>query len=160
MVKKRNISLIGFLFVLSLLFSFGQVKAHNPSNMTLEYNESSETLSVTISHSSGDFNTHYIFEVIVTTDDIQMINQTYTSQPSNVFTYNYFIAAWPLEILSFVLEVTARCTQDGIISRSITIGQRAHVSEAIPGFKGLWLIISASTIIIITIFNKKLKKYF
>ena len=60
MVKKKILYLIGFLFVISLLISIGQVKAHNPSNMTLEYDLSNETLSVTISHTSGNFNTHYI----------------------------------------------------------------------------------------------------
>lgn len=127
--------------------------------MTLEYSESSEFLSVTITHPSGDFNTHYIFEIIVTMDGFQMYNQSYTSQPSNSFTYNYFIDARPLELLSFVIEVTARCSQAGIITRSISIGQRAHISEAIPGFLGLWIVIGASTIALLVFNNKNLKKW-
>ena len=87
-----------------------------------------------------------------------IINQSYTSQPSNVFTYNYFIDARPLELLSFVIEVTARCTQGGIITQSITIGQRAHVSEPIPGFTGIWVVIGFSTITLIVFKYQKLKK--
>lgn len=158
MVKKQNLCIIGSLFALSLILSFGQAKAHNPSSMTLEYSENSEILTVTISHSSGDFNTHYIYEVIVTMDDFQIYNQSFTSQTSNTFTYNYYIDATPLELLSFVIEVTVRCTQTGIITRSITIGQRAHLPEAIPGFTGLWFIIGASTLIMIAFINKKFKK--
>ncbi len=79
MDKKKNLFLIGFFFVLSLFLSFGQVKADNPTSMTVEYDESIETLSVTISHSSVNFNTHYIFEVIVTVNSVQLINQSYTS---------------------------------------------------------------------------------
>jgi hypothetical protein len=157
MVKKRNLYLIGFLFVLSLVFSIGRVKAHNPSSMTLQYNESSEILSVTISHSSDDFNTHYIFEAIITIDDNQAINQSYTSQPSNLFTYNYTILSWGLEILTFVVEVAARYTEAGINPQSITIGQRTHVSKPIPGFTGIWFIIGCSTIIFILFRNKKKK---
>jgi len=156
-VKKKIQNLIGFFFALSLLFSFGQVKAHNPYNMTLEYEESSETLSVIISHLSGDFNMHYIFEVIITINGVLVINQSYTSQPNNTFTYNYYIDSKPLEILYFIIEVTARCTQAGIITRSIHIGQTGQPSEGIQGFIGLWFIIGVSTITLIVLINKKLK---
>ncbi len=158
MVKKLFLYLFGSLFVVSLFLSFGPAKANNPSSMTLEYSENTELLNVTISHSSVDFNTHYIFEVIVTMDGFQIYNQSYTSQPSNVFTYSYYIDATPLELLSYIIEVTARCTQTGIITRSITIGQLAHIPETIPGFAGLWFIISASMMALIVINNKKLRK--
>lgn len=155
MNKRRLLYFIGFLFILSLIFSIKQVKADNPSNMTLEYSESSEILSVTISHSSEDFNTHYIFEIIIIMDGFQIYNQSYVSQPSNEFTYFYYIEATPLELLSFEIEVRARCTQTGTITQTITIGQRAHVPKTIPGFSGFWLIIGSSMIILVVIKNKK-----
>jgi hypothetical protein len=151
MIKKNKLYLIGFLFALSFLFSIGQVKAHNPSSMTLEYNSGNETLSVTISHSSGNFNTHYIFEVNITLNGGQAIDQGYTSQPSNTFTYNYNLTA----MAGNVIEVTARCTQAGIITRSLTVGQP---NEVIPGFIGLWIFMGVSMIILISLINKKLKK--
>ena len=154
MIKKKILYLIGFLFAISLLLSVGQVKAHNPSNMTLEYNSGNETLSVTISHTSGNFNTHYIFEVIGTLNGSQAINQSYTSQPSNTFTYHYNLTASAGD----AIQVTARCTQAGIITRSITVGGPAQPDETIPGFIGFWFIIGASTITLLVLINKKLKK--
>jgi len=151
MIKKNKLYLIGFLFALSLLFSIGQVKAHNPSNMTLEYNSGTETLSVTISHSSANFNTHYIYEVNVTVNGGPGVDQGYTSQPSNTFTYNYNLTA----MAGNVIEVYARCTQAGIITRSLTVGQP---DEEIPGFIGLWIFMGVSMIILISLINKKLKK--
>ena len=119
--------------------------------MTLEYNSGTETLSVTISHSSGNFNTHYIYEVNATVNGGQGVDQGYTSQPSNTFTYNYNLIASAGD----VIQVTARCTQAGIITRSLTVGQP---DEAIPGFIGLWFITGVSMIILISLINKKLKK--
>ena len=148
MVRKRTLYLFGFLFFISVLLTLGQVKGHNPSSMTLAYNSNTDTLSVTISHSSANFNTHYIFEVNVTLNGGQAVDQGYTSQPSNSFTYDYVLIAMDGE----VIEVTARCTQAGIITRAITVGQP---TEEIPGFIGIWFIIGASTIILITSIKKK-----
>lgn len=151
MVKNRILYLIGFLFGITLLLSIGQVQAHNPSSMTLAYNSSSETLSVTITHTSENFNTHYIFEVIGTVNGSLAINGSYTSQPSNTFTYNYNISANSGDII----EVTARCTQAGIITRSITVGQS---NDLIDGFFAFWVVTGVSAIMMIVIINKKLKK--
>lgn len=151
MFKKKIIYLMGILFAVSLLLTIGNVNAHNPSNIVLEYNSSSNTLSVTITHTSSNFNSHYIFEVIGTVNGGQAINGSYTNQPSNTFIYNYNVTA----LVGDVIEVTARCTQAGIITRSITVGQPA---EVILGYEGLLLIIGASTIILIAIVSKKLKR--
>ena len=141
---------MGILFAVGLLLTVGNVNAHNPSNMILEYNSSSETLSVTITHTSSNLNSHYIFEVIGTVNGGQAINESYTSQPSNTFTYDYIVTA----INGEVIEVTARCTQAGIITRSITVGQPA---EVISGYASLLLVIGVSSMILIAIIRKKLK---
>ena len=148
MVKKKILYLIGFLFVISLLISIGQVKAHNPSNMTLEYDLSNETLSVTISHTSGNYNTHYIFEVDAAVNGCQKLNENYTSQPSNRFTYNYNLTASGGD----VIEVYAFCTEGGIFIRSITVEQPA---ESIPGNIGIWLLIGAFAIIFLVAIKKR-----
>lgn len=157
MSEKKFLYLFGFFFFLFLFLPFGQVKAHDPFSMTLEYNMSSETLSVTISHSSEDFNTHYIYEVIVIVGAVQVYDQSYTSQPSNAFTYNYYISAGPLELLYYVITVSARSTQGGVLTRTISVN-RNQPSGEIPGFIGLWVIIGASTITLIVFNYKKLKK--
>lgn len=45
MIKRRILYLFGFTLFLSLFLPSGQVKAHDPYSMTLEYDMSSETLS-------------------------------------------------------------------------------------------------------------------
>ena len=150
MYNKKIIYLMGILFAVGLLLTVGNVNAHNPSNMILEYNSSSETLSVTITHTSSNLNSHYIFEVIGTVNGGQAINESYTSQPSNTFTYDYIVTA----INGEVIEVTARCTQAGIITRSITVGQPA---EVISGYASLLLVIGVSSMILIAIIRTKLK---
>lgn len=150
MVRKKTLYLFGILFFISIFLTFGQVKAHNPSSMTLAYNSNNDTLSVTISHSSGNFNTHYIFEVNITLNGGQAVDQGYTSQPSNTFTYDYILIAMDGDII----EVTARCNQAGIITRAITVGQP---TEEIPGFIGLLFIVGASTIMVVTLIRKKVK---
>ena len=79
------------------------------------------------------------------------------SQPSNTFTYSYYLDSGPLEILNWVIEVTARCTQAGIITQTITVNY-FQPSEGIPGFMGLWFFIGISTITLIVFSYKKLKK--
>ena len=150
MFKKNIVYLMGFLFAVSLLITIGNVNAHNPSNMTLEYNSNTNMLSVTITHTSSNFNSHYINEVIGTKNGGQAINESYTSQPSNTMMYEYSVNA----VSGDVIQVTATCTQAGIITRSITVGEPA---EVISGYASLLLIIGVSTIILITIIRKKLE---
>ena len=150
MVRKKTLYLFGILIFISVLLTPGQVKAHNPSNMILGYDVIDDALHVVIFHSSEDFNTHYIFEVNITLNGDSVVSSSHTSQPSNSSTYRYGFAANNGD----VIEVTARCTQGGIITRSITIGQP---TEAIPGFIGLWFVVGASTILMIILIKKKVK---
>lgn len=114
--------------------------------MILGYDTLDDTIHVVISHSSEDFNTHYIFEINITLNDGFIRSFTQSSQPSASFT----------RIFGFnfnngdLIAVTARCTQGGIITRSITVG------ESIPGFIGLLFIIGVSMIMMIAVFYKRL----
>lgn len=149
MVRKRILYLFGILIFISGLLPLGQVKAHNPSNMILGYDIVDDTLHVVISHSSEDFNTHYIFEIIVTRNGARVVNSSRTSQPSDEFTYMVGFAANNGDLIA----VTARCTQNGTITRSITVGQQY---KSLPGFVGLLFVIGVSTIIMIAVFYKNL----
>ncbi len=96
------------------------VQAHPPSTMTLSYNTSNQTLSVTITHAVSDPSTHYVKSVIVYKNDVKIIHENYTSQPStDTFTYHYTLEATDGD----VIEVTAICSISGQISRSITVGE-------------------------------------
>ena len=161
MNKKRVLLLFGLIFFISLFLPFGQVRAHDPYSMTLEYDMSSENLSVTISHQSEDFNTHYIYEVIVIVGAVQVYSQSYTSQPSNTFTYDYYVSNGPLELLYYVISVTARSTQGGVITQTITVNKN-QPSGSMPEIAGLSIIIGVSMIILIStsilLIKRKLKK--
>ena len=149
MVRKRILFLFGILVFISPLLTLGQVKAHNPSNMILGYDVVDDTLHVVIFHPSEDFNTHYIFEVNVTLNGDPVVSSSHTSQLHNSSTYRYGFAANTGDLIA----VTARCTQGGIITRSITIGQE---NVNIPGFIGLLFIIGVSMIIMVSVFYRKL----
>jgi hypothetical protein len=149
-VRKRILHLFGILIFVSVLLTLGQVKAHNPSNMILGYDVIDDTLHVVIFHPSEDFNTHYIFEVNVTLNGDPVVSSSHTSQLSNSSTYRYGFAANNGDLIA----VTARCTQGGIITRSITIGQE---NLNIPGFIGLLFIFGVSTITVVILIKRKLK---
>ena len=149
MVRKRIIFLLGILVFIAPLLTLGQVKAHNPSNMILGYDFVDDSLHVVIDHPTEDLYTHYIFEVNVTLNGNFIASSGRSSQYYNSSTFRYSITA----NFGDLIAVTARCTQGGIITRSITIGQE---NVNIPGFVGLLIIIGVSTIIMIAIFYKKL----
>lgn len=149
MVRKRILYLYGILIFVSVLLTLGQVKAHNPSNMILGYDVVDDDLHVVIFHSSEDLNTHYIFEINVTLNGDPVVSGGYPSQPSDSYTYGFGFAANNGDLIA----VTARCTQNGTITRSITIGQE---NVNIPGFIGFLFIFGVSTIIMIAVFYKKL----
>ena len=158
MQKKKIFYLIGLIFTLSYLLSIGQAKAHNPSDMILDYDENLETLRVTITHPSENLNTHYIFEVIVIVDGVLQYNQSYSSQPNTTFTYYFYIDSSPLEILKFRIEVSARCTQDGSITRSITVLEPEGSLQNIPGYEDLWITSCVGVITLILYKKRKLKR--
>lgn len=152
MFKKKTCFLVTALFVTTMIVGLTNVNANNPSNMVLKYNLDTQTLNVTITHSVSNPLTHYIIEVLISLNGLQVLNQSYTSQPtSNIFTYNYIIAATQGD----TFEVTAICNQVGSITRSITIGQQ---TERIPGFMGTYLIMGIVLVTLIIFINKKLKR--
>jgi len=150
MVRKKTLYLFGILIFISVLLTPGQVKAHNPSNMILGYDVIDDTLHVVIFHPTEDFNTHYIFDVNISLNGDWIMSHGPTGWPGNSTTFRYGFAANNGD----VIEVTARCTQGGIITRSITIGRP---NEDIPGCIGLWFVVGASTILMITLIKKKVK---
>ncbi|UCE36149.1 MAG: hypothetical protein JSW00_11420 [Thermoplasmata archaeon] len=117
-VKKRILFLITLLFLLILLSQRAQ--AHPPSSMALEYDYSTQTLNVTISHSVGDPNSHYVESVEILKNDVESITTDYTSQPStSTISYTYDISASDGDNF----EVTATCNQFGSITEEIQVDE-------------------------------------
>jgi hypothetical protein len=101
--------------------------------MTLVYELSSHTLSVTVFHSVGDLNTHYIEYVTINKNGVFETDRNYTSQAS---------AAAYLDVFNIdavqgdVLQVTAYCNQGGQIIDQVTVsgGLQTQPQPNIPGF--------------------------
>ena len=110
-------------------------------------------MSVTISHAVANVNTHYIYLVEIWKNDILFDSFDYTSQPSNLFTYDYVINATNGD----VLKVKASCNQGGSATESIVLTDGSWIPtgnvSAINVSLGGALFISVSSILFML--NKK-----
>ena len=152
MPKKKFFYVISVFFLLFLTIAGINVRAHPPSNMTLEFNSSTNTLTVTITHVVSDNTSHYVESVVISVNG--SIDQThpYTSQPDLAgFVYEYIV---PTNDGS-TIQVIATCNQGGSISR--TLGG-TPVGGGIPGYMGLYLVLIISVITMLTLIRRKLKK--
>jgi hypothetical protein len=106
------------LMLLSLVVFSATTMAHPPIDMQLHYDLDQGLLSVTIVHETPAPTVHYVNRVVVKLNDEPILDETYTSQPTNSeFTYEYAFAAEAGDII----EVTAYCIIQGSITRSITV---------------------------------------
>lgn len=162
-VKKRFISIIAILFLICFISVSLNARAHSPSGMSLDYNSTEEKLSVSITHSVSDPNSHYIKSVVIKIDGNVIETKSYTTQPSSSsFTYEYELTVNE----GSTIEVTAECSIAGSITRSLTLGDDSSSDNGtdgqdgditIPGYFGLWIVIGVSFIISLAIFIRKLK---
>ena len=91
--KLRTILFIGTTMTIFFLIPSGS--ANDPSEMILDYNENTDQLDVTITHSVGGMSNHFIQTVQIKIN--YMLNQThnYIAQMGDIFTYNYDVIAEP-----------------------------------------------------------------
>jgi len=154
MPKKNTYYFISIFFIVFLTIAGINVRAHPPDDMSLEYNSSTNTLKVSITHGVSDNTSHYVISVVVKVNG--SIDQThiYTSQPDLVF----FIYEYTVIInIGSTIEVTATCSITGDITRILgdTTGPTDGV---IPGYLELYLVLVVSVISLLIIIRKKIKK--
>ena len=101
--------------------------AHTPGPMTLDYNASTEILTVTVTHVTADVNTHYIYEIVIEKNSVQVDIQTYTSQSSASQVVETFTVT---AVDGDVLEATAKCSVSGQVSNQITVTGSATTSSS------------------------------
>jgi desulfoferrodoxin (superoxide reductase-like protein) len=95
------------------------VSAHSPSGIELNYDSETNTLSVDVTHSVSDTNTHYIEEIEIFLNDVLEEEKTYTSQESTSSMSDTFI----IEATDGdVIKVKAYCNQFGSYEQSLVIG--------------------------------------
>jgi len=112
------ILLVSSAMLVTLLIFPSAVEAHPPENMVLEYDFDSRTLNVTITHPVGDPSSHFVEKVKVEREDVQLLEEKYSSQPEeDTFTYSYIVDTADED----TLEVVAECNVNGEIVRDITV---------------------------------------
>ena len=95
---------------LTILFFPATVEAHSPSDVSIDYDAAEEELTVSITHSVDDPQSHYIYNVVVEVDGDPVIDEEYDEQPDDTsFEYTYDLSAEP----GSTIEATAYCNIDG-----------------------------------------------
>ena len=92
--------------------------ADAPKDVTLQYDSSIQTLSVTITHKSSFPNFHHIKTVEIKKNNAVVNTARYDTQPKEVpFTYTYKVVAAPGD----KLEATATCSLSGSKTATTTV---------------------------------------
>ena len=113
MIKKKislGIAALLILASLTILFIPATVEAHSPSDVSIDYDIEEEELTVSITHSVDDPQSHYIYNVVVEVNGETEIDEEYDEQPDDTsFEYTYDLVAEP----GSTIEATAYCNIDG-----------------------------------------------
>lgn len=151
--RKNQIFSLIFLSLLLIQFT-NNVGAHPPSNIQLNYDKNTNTLTVEVSHSVSDPNSHYIEEISIKKNNLDYLTEQYSSQQStSSFTASYIVNATEDD----VLEVTAVCNIAGQISKSIIIESNGSSSTSTPGFEIIFILLAFLIALILINRKKKFK---
>jgi hypothetical protein len=145
----KNVLIFGF--IIFVLFSIN-ASAHSPSSMSINYDNETKILVVSITHIVSNPEEHYIYNITIEKNNNFYKSFDYTSQPSSSsFTYNYSDID---SINGDMFSVTARCIQGGQISKSLTVGSSTGDTTT-PGFEIIFVILA----IVLVLFwkTKKIK---
>ena len=118
MRRKIGLGIVGLMFILMLTSQISVAEAHSPGPITLEYDSETDILTVTVTHSTADVNSHYIYEIVIEKNSVQVDIVTYTSQSSASQVVETFTIA---AVDGDVLEATAKCSVSGQDSEQITV---------------------------------------
>ena len=130
-MRKSNLLLVTVSLVALFTLMIVPVSAHPPTDMTLIYELSSHTLSITVFHSVGDPNTHYIEYVTINKNGAFETDRNYTSQASA----SAYLDVFNIDaVQGDVLQVTAYCNQGGQITDQVTVSGGLQTQPQIPGF--------------------------
>jgi desulfoferrodoxin (superoxide reductase-like protein) len=106
---KRTMTKVFWTALIIGLFSLANIQvasAHPPKEVSISYDRTQQTLSVTISHKTTFTSRHYIESVTITKNKTVVSTEEYTNQPKEKpFTYTYQIPA----AAGDTLEVKATC---------------------------------------------------
>lgn len=152
-MMKKNLSfgVIGLIVLatLTVLFSAAPVEAHPPSSVSIEYDMEEELLTVDVTHSVGDPQTHFIYNVVVEVDGDVVIDENYNSQPDEtIFQYTYELSVEE----GSTIVTTAYCNQQGSGSDTIQVEEEVEDDDT-PGF--LFPLLGSGTAFALILYKKK-----
>jgi hypothetical protein len=118
LMKKMTKLAILSLFLIAILVQGVPVNANSPQSMTIDYDFSSQVLSIDIAHSVSDVSSHYIYEIEVSKNSVGILTKTYATQNTTAgMSVTYSIPA----VHGNVLSATAKCIQSGEITNQVTV---------------------------------------
>jgi hypothetical protein len=123
----------GVVGIVSLLLLSQTASATPPSDIVLQYDITTQLLSVTITHASANVNEHYIYKVELQKNGHPFNTSIYTSQPDPTsFTYTYTVNATTGDVIS----VTATCILYGSLTKQLTVtSSGSSTKKSTPGFE-------------------------
>jgi len=132
-VRKSRILQLAYVLTIFVLVAPGFVAAHAPSSVDLEYNEATDELSVTVTHTGVDGTSHRVAEIQVYKNDVLQTSETYSSQTTTSSHSDTFtVAADPGD----VLRVVAICSISGQREGTLTVGGTTDTTTDTNGLDG------------------------
>ena len=125
MMSKATKFVVLSLLAISIMLQGVPVSANSPQSMTIDYDFSSQVLSIDLVHPVSDVNSHYIYEIEVSKNSVVILTKAYSSQNTTAgMSVTYSITA----VHGDVLSATARCIQSGSISNQVTVSDPTATS--------------------------------
>ena len=118
MMNRKKLSYLGILFLSVLFLQAAPVNAHTPASIILDYDFGTQVLTVQVSHSVTDPNSHFVIQIVVEKNSVEFITRDFTSQPSTSGITETFDVPG---VEGDVLRVTASCNFVGDAVDSITV---------------------------------------
>lgn len=118
---RNRVIVTGLLFAAAAAFIMlcpQVVTAHSPGSVKLDYNMSTQTLSVSITHTRFS-DSHYIDKVEIKKNGNLVTVQEYKNQADETVTYFYKVTAGGGD----TLEVKASCNKFGSKTETLKVGQ-------------------------------------
>ncbi len=117
---KKRVIITGLLLaaVVFLMLCPKAVIAHSPSGVKLDYDMSTQTLKVSITHTRFS-DSHYINKVEIKKNDNLVSLQEYKNQTAETVVYSYKVTA----AAGDTLEVRAYCNKFGSKTETLKVGQ-------------------------------------
>lgn len=118
MMMKRIALLAISILAVMILIQGTPVYAHSPGPMTLSYDFTNQELTIVVTHSVPDVNSHYIIQVNIDKNSVDYLTRDYTSQnTTSQMSAIYSISA----VHGDVLSVQAICSVSGSVSGQTTV---------------------------------------